>query len=84
VMGNRGLTALSPSEEHLPFAVAEGAATPRVGELLYLLPRHICPTVNNFDRALIVRGGTIELEEKVSARGHEAPLLLSAGAKPVS
>lgn len=84
VMGNRGLIALSPSEEHLPFAVAEGAATPRVGELLYLLPRHICPTVNNFDRALIVRGGTIELEEKVSARGHEAPLLLSAGAKTVS
>jgi D-serine deaminase-like pyridoxal phosphate-dependent protein len=84
VMGNRGLTALSPSEEHLPFAVAEGAATPRVGELLYLLPRHICPTVNNFDRALIVRGGTIELEEKVSARGHEAPLLLSAGAKTIS
>lgn len=81
VIGNRGLTALSPSEEHLPFAIAPSSVAPRVGELLYLLPRHICPTVNNFDRALVVRGGQIEAEESVSARGHEAPLLLHAGAR---
>jgi hypothetical protein len=43
--------------------------------VLYLLPRHICPTVNNFDSALLVRNGQIESIEKVSARGHEAPLL---------
>jgi D-serine deaminase-like pyridoxal phosphate-dependent protein len=81
VIGNRGLTALSPSEEHLPFATAEGSTTPRVGDLLYLLPRHICPTVNNFDRALIVRDGHIEAEESVSARGHESPLLEHARAR---
>jgi D-serine deaminase-like pyridoxal phosphate-dependent protein len=76
VVGNRGLTALSPSEEHLPFAIDAGAAVPRVGDLLYLLPRHICPTVNNFDRALVIRSGQIPAEENVSARGHESPLLL--------
>ena len=32
-------------------------------------------TVNNFDTALIVRNGRIESAEKVSARGHEGPLL---------
>ena len=75
VLGHPELTPLSPSEEHLPMAVREGAATPEIGAALYLLPRHICPTVNNFDDALLVRNGNIESTEEVSARGREAPLL---------
>jgi len=78
VVGHSELTPLSPSEEHLPMAVKERAADPRVGEVLYLLPRHVCPTVNNFDCALLVRDGEIESVEKVSARGREAPLLRTA------
>jgi D-serine deaminase-like pyridoxal phosphate-dependent protein len=78
VLGHPELTPLSPSEEHLPLEVAVGAAGPPMGETLYLLPRHICPTVNNFDDALLVRGGTIESLEKVSARGRETPLLRTA------
>lgn len=77
VVGHPELTPLSPSEEHLPLAVAEGSIPPRPGELLYLMPRHVCPTVNNFDDALLVRNGRIESVEKVSARGREAPLLRS-------
>src|SRR5438477_8345437 len=49
VVGHPELTALSPSEEHLLMEVAAGAAAPGIGEELYLLPRHVCPTVNNFD-----------------------------------
>jgi len=79
VVGHPELTPLAPSEEHLPMAVAEGAEGPQVGEALYLLPRHVCPTVNNFDCALLVRDGHIESVEKVSARGREAPLLRSLG-----
>jgi D-serine deaminase-like pyridoxal phosphate-dependent protein len=75
VVGHPELTPLSPSEEHLPMAVEGGAAGPRVEEALYLLPRHVCPTVNNFDCALLVQNGEIESLEKVSARGREAPLL---------
>ena len=75
VVGHPELTPLSPSEEHLPMAVAGDAAGPEVGEALYLLPRHVCPTVNNFDCALLVRNGQIEAIEKVTARGREAPLL---------
>jgi D-serine deaminase-like pyridoxal phosphate-dependent protein len=75
VVGHPELTPLSPSEEHLPLAVTEGADGPRVGDILYLLPRHVCPTVNNFDAAMIVRNGQIESVEEVSARGHEGPLL---------
>jgi D-serine deaminase-like pyridoxal phosphate-dependent protein len=75
VVGHPELAPLSPSEEHLPLEVEGGAAGPAVGEALYLLPRHICPTVNNFDEALLVRNGVIESVEKVSARGREMPLL---------
>ena len=75
VVGHPELTPLSPSEEHLPLAVAEGCVPPQLGEILYLMPRHVCPTVNNFDDALLVRNGRIESVEKVSARGREAPLL---------
>ena len=75
VVAHPELTPLSPSEEHLPMAVAGDAAGPEVGEPLYLLPRHVCPTVNNFDCALLVRNGQIEAVEKVTARGRENPLL---------
>jgi D-serine deaminase-like pyridoxal phosphate-dependent protein len=75
VVGHPELTPLSPSEEHLPMAVAGDASGPEVGDALYLLPRHVCPTVNNFDCALLVRNGKIEALEKVTARGREAPLL---------
>lgn len=77
VVGHPELAPLSPSEEHLPLALEESAAGPRIGGALYLLPRHVCPTVNNFDCALLVRDGRIESLEKVSARGREAPLLRS-------
>ncbi len=78
VVGHPELLPLSPSEEHLPMAVERGAAGPKVGEALYLLPRHICPTVNNFDCALVVEDGKIESVEEVSARGREAPVMLHA------
>ena len=81
VVGHAELTPLSPSEEHLPMSVAGGAAGPQVSEALYLLPRHICPTVNNFDCALLARDGRIESVERVTARGREAPLLRGADIK---
>lgn len=74
VAGHPELTPLSPSEEHLPMQV-EGLQAPARGEALYLVPRHVCPTVNNFDSALLVRRGRVEAVEKVSARGREMPLL---------
>jgi D-serine deaminase-like pyridoxal phosphate-dependent protein len=75
VVGRPELTPLSPSEEHLPLGSRQELCTAAVGEALYLLPRHVCPTVNNFNSALLVRDGHIASVEKVSARGREAPLL---------
>jgi D-serine deaminase-like pyridoxal phosphate-dependent protein len=74
VLGHPHLTPLKPSEEHLPVEVSDGAQTPEIGDNLFLVPRHICPTVNNFDHAVIVSNGRIVGVEKVTARGREAPL----------
>jgi D-serine deaminase-like pyridoxal phosphate-dependent protein len=74
VVGHPEVTPISPSEEHLPLRLP-GRKGLHLGEVLYLLPRHVCPTVNNFDSALLVRNGQLESVEKVSARGREAPLL---------
>ena len=74
VMGRSDLLPLRPSEEHLPMEAFEGAPLPALGEALYLVPKHICPTVNNFDHALIVENNRIVGVERVTARGREAPL----------
>jgi len=70
VLGRPGLIGLSPNEEHLPIEVRSGP-TPSRGELLYLLPAHVCPTVNNFDKAVLVRAGKVEGVVPVTARGRE-------------
>jgi len=73
VAGHPDLMPLKPSEEHLPIEV-KGGKRPEIGEALYLVPRHVCPTVNNFDDALIISGNRVIGVERVTARGHEAPL----------
>jgi D-serine deaminase-like pyridoxal phosphate-dependent protein len=75
VMGRPDLRPGRPSEEHLPIGVPPGAVSPALGELLYLVPRHVCPTVNNFDHAILVSGARVRAVERVTARGREAPLL---------
>ena len=73
VAGHPEFTPLKPSEEHLPI---EGSAPlPQIGDYVYLIPRHVCPTVNNFDEALIVEGGKITSVESVTARGRESLVL---------
>ncbi len=72
VVGMPDLVPLKPSEEHLPMEV-KGGSRPEIGKALYLVPRHVCPTVNNFDDALIIADHRVATVEKVTARGHEAP-----------
>jgi D-serine deaminase-like pyridoxal phosphate-dependent protein len=74
VLGHPELQPLTPSEEHLPMRVAAGYGRPNVGEVLYLVPRHVCPSVNNFNHAIIVEQGRMLGVEPVTARGREEPL----------
>lgn len=70
VVGAAHLRAKRPSEEHLPLLADEGQAPP-LGALLHLIPRHVCPTVNLADEAVLVDGGVIRAIVPVRARGHE-------------
>lgn len=76
VIGHPEFRPLKPSEEHLPIEASPRDDMPAIGEKLYLVPRHVCPTVNNFDEALIVVNGRIAGLELVNARGHESPLVV--------
>jgi D-serine deaminase-like pyridoxal phosphate-dependent protein len=74
VSGHPEAQPLGPSEEHLPIKMLLGGSVPSLGEVLYLIPRHVCPTVNNFDHALIATEGRIAGVQRVTARGREIPL----------
>lgn len=78
VIGHPELKPAKPSEEHLPIEVSEGHPLPAIGDKLYLVPRHVCPTVNNFDEALLIVNGRVQAVERVTARGHESPLVMQS------
>lgn len=58
---------LGQSEEHLVLKV-EDAALYKVGDVLYGVPYHICPTVALYERAIIVENNEAIDEWKVIAR----------------
>jgi len=76
-LGHPHMVGLSPSEEHLPMDVSAVAShVPVLGSMLYLVPRHICPSVNLAEKALLVRpDGRAEVVE-VAGRAHD--LLIDA------
>ncbi len=84
VLGYPNFECRRPSEEHLPIAVPTGFPAPAIGNFLYLVPRHVCPTVNNFDHALFVCDGHIESVETVSARGRETPFVRTSAAQALT
>lgn len=74
VVGHPDWTPAKPSEEHLPIDCPSPADVPAIGSTVLLVPRHVCPTVNNFDEALLVRNGRVERAASVTARGHDGLL----------
>jgi D-serine deaminase-like pyridoxal phosphate-dependent protein len=75
VLGHPDFKPRKPSEEHLPIEASPRGDMPAIGEKLYLVPRHVCPTVNNFDEAIFVVNGRIAGVESVTARGHESAVI---------
>jgi len=70
VEGWPDLEAGHPSEEHLPLWVRSGEA-PELGTCLLLVPRHVCPTVNLANQAVLVCEGRVREVVPVAARGHD-------------
>ncbi len=69
VLGEPEWTPLTPSEEHRPIRIDAGERPPR-GELLWLVPDHVCTTVNMHAQALYVRTEALVGSAPVRARGH--------------
>lgn len=72
VLGFPGLHPGAASEEHLVVHVDSDAAgdddePPALGDLLILLPAHVCTTVNLYRRALLLRGGAVVGETAIEA-----------------
>lgn len=78
VLGHPDWIPGKPSEEHLPIDTADLQDVPTIGSAVYLLPKHICPSVNQFDFALAIEDGAVLCTVEMDARGHEGPLLLAA------
>jgi D-serine deaminase-like pyridoxal phosphate-dependent protein len=67
ILGLPGATALGHSEEHL--VIDTGGPDLRVGDVLYGIPWHVCPTVALHDEAVIASGGRAVDRWPIAARG---------------
>lgn len=76
VLDHPELTPLRASEEHLPCELADHSAAPALGQLLWLIPDHVCTTVNLHREAVWLRDGRFAGFGPVAASGHRprAPL----------
>lgn len=72
-IGHAEFHAKIPSEEHLPFRCPEDR-TPERGTELYLVPLHVCPTVNLAEEALLLDSGTLIGTLPILARAHDTLL----------
>ncbi|MFT5050141.1 MAG: D-serine deaminase-like pyridoxal phosphate-dependent protein [Chlamydiales bacterium] len=70
VLGRPEWVPQTPSEEHLPLRIEHGALPAR-GTLVQLIPRHVCPTVNLAEEAVLIEAGQVREVVPVSARAHE-------------
>jgi D-serine deaminase-like pyridoxal phosphate-dependent protein len=58
-------------EEHLLVRLPEPSAEPSVGTPVYIVPIHVCSTVNLWDEAMVVNGnGDVVGRWPIAARGH--------------
>lgn len=69
VVGWPELFPQTPSEEHLPLDLG-GLAPPALGRLLWLVPQHVCTTVNLYRVALLVRDHAVVGESPIASGHH--------------
>jgi D-serine deaminase-like pyridoxal phosphate-dependent protein len=60
------------AEEHGFLDLARSNARPKVGEVVRIVPNHVCVVVNMVDRLIAVRGGSVVDVLPVAARGRLA------------
>ncbi len=71
VLSVPGATVIGRWEEHLVVRLETPSSAPEVGAPVYLVPVHVCTTVNLWDEAVVVDGrGEVTARWKIAARGH--------------
>lgn len=71
VLSAPGSEVIGRWEEHLLVRLPAPSAEPAVGDPAYIVPVHVCSTVNLWDEAVVVDGqGEIAGTWKIAARGH--------------
>ncbi len=59
------------NEEHQLLRLEPGIKRPNVGDVIYLVPKHVCTTVNMYDEAYVIDGDGHWTETwPIDARGH--------------
>ena len=59
------------NEEHQLIRLEPGVTRPNVGDVIYLIPKHVCTTVNLYDEAYVVDSDGQWTETwSIDARGH--------------
>lgn len=69
VVGLEGATVKTLSEEHGVIELASASDTPRVGDLLRIIPNHACVVSNLFDAVHLISGDQVVETVPVAARG---------------
>lgn len=69
ILGWPNLRPGGPSEEHLPVTVGSQPA-PGFGELVWLVPEHVCTTVNLYRHAVVIDGERFVGLSEIAAAGH--------------
>lgn len=69
VMGTPDTVVKSLSEEHGVVELASASDTPRVGDLLRIIPNHACVVSNLFDNVHLISGNKVVETVPVAARG---------------
>jgi D-serine deaminase-like pyridoxal phosphate-dependent protein len=57
------------SDYHGAIAIPAGTAAPALGEIVAIVPNHVCPVVDLFDSFVATRNGTVLGQWPVDARG---------------
>ena len=60
------------SDHHGVVELPEGAARPAIGDVVLVVPNHVCPVVNLVDEYLVVRDGRLVDRWPVDARGRNS------------
>jgi D-serine deaminase-like pyridoxal phosphate-dependent protein len=72
VMGYPDAVLSRVNDHHGIAEVPDGAARPAIGEVVWIVPNHVCPVVNLIDELVVVQGGQVVDHWPVDARGRNS------------